>query len=84
MTFQKIQNPELNFWQKVAITANPDKCWIWRHGLQSSGYGCAFWSGRKRGAHVVAFLLGGGELKPNELVRHTVCRNKLCCNPRHL
>ncbi len=70
------------FWRWVAI-GSPDECWPWRGGTGSGGYGQTRFRGEKRKAHVVAYLLSKGPLRPGEIVRHS-CDNPPCCNPRHL
>jgi len=60
-------------------------CWPWTAGVTSRGYGRFKVEGRHRQAHAVAFLLAGGEL-PGELIVRHLCpvTNNRCCNPSHL
>ena len=71
------------FWEKVAITANPDKCWEWKAAKGYRGYG-RFQLRQKvlKFAHRVAWELVNGT-EPPPLLRHT-CDNPPCVNPHHL
>lgn len=71
------------FWRKVDRSNKPGACWLWLGGSRGVGYG-AFRVGRVVvDAHRLAFVLGGGELGPGQLVCHR-CDVRLCCNPEHL
>lgn len=71
-----------SFWAKVDRRAD-DECWDWRAFVKSSGYG-QFSAGRRRlAAHRVAYVLTLGE-PPAGLDLDHLCRNRACCNPKHL
>ncbi len=71
------------FWQKVAITSEPGRCWLWCNGRNSTGYGVFRWHGKVRLAHRLAWELAYGPIPAGMLVRHR-CDNPLCCRPSHL
>jgi hypothetical protein len=70
------------FWSRVAITANPEKCWNWIAG-KIKGYGTLNMGGKPHKAHRVSYILTHGAISHNLLVRH-VCDNPSCVNPNHL
>lgn len=65
------------FWAKVDVRG-ANQCWPWR-GKTVKGYG-RFDAVR---AHRFAYEAVVAPVSDGLLVRH-LCRNKLCCNPRHL
>lgn len=68
------------FWAKIAVTANPNRCWAW---LATGAYGM-FRIGQKMYlAHRIAYLLVKGE-DPSEMELLHSCDNPKCCNPEHL
>lgn len=69
------------FWSKVALTANPDKCWEWRSLLFRIGYGSVQFAGKTRSAHRVSWFLTHG-VWPTYLLHS--CHNRKCVNPNHL
>jgi hypothetical protein len=73
-------------WNFVDRSAGIDACWPWRGRVDHSGrgrYGRADIDGVTRTAHRLIYLLAGFPIPPNWEVDH-LCRNRLCCNPRHL
>lgn len=73
---------EEKFWSKVAITANPNKCWDWQAGKFAEGYGAMQFEGRNHGAHILAWQLVN-KRKASLMVLHS-CHRKICVNPNHL
>lgn len=63
-------------------------CWLWTKRVTDNGYGQ---SGNGKlakkhatlVAHKLSYLAFGGVIPDGMLLRHT-CRNRHCCNPKHL
>lgn len=70
------------FWQSIAVTSDPTKCWNWMGAGGEHGYARTFFKGSYYGRHVLALWLHTG-IKPLRWVLHT-CDNPPCCNPAHL
>ena len=77
-----MKNEESRFWEKVAIRG-PEHCWNWTRSAYPYGYGAAWFGGKQRRAHRVAYRLQNGEIHKGAVIRHT-CDNPSCCNPAHL
>jgi len=71
---------EKKFWSKVEKT---DECWLWNGVKNRGGYGILNYEGKSTLAHRFSFLLHGGIIPENHVVRHK-CRNRNCVNPDHL
>ncbi len=74
---------KIRFWKKVYVGAK-DECWPLRKVTRSDGYGRIRVNGEKHYAHRVAFVAAGNTFEDGPYVRHVVCANRQCCNPRHL
>lgn len=58
-------------------------CWEWQ-GAVSKGYGCVGVNQtERRKVHAVMYVLHHGPLPEGTEINH-LCRNKICCNPKHL
>ena len=63
-------------------------CWLWQGEIDSDGYGvfdCVYPGGSEKflAQRSALMVFGNIPVYENEKVINT-CRNKLCCNPRHL
>lgn len=74
---------EQRFWQMIA--KQPNGCWVWQGSLSDSGHGqYAMYGGTAR-VHRLTWMLARERDIPDGLViRHLLCDNTRCCNPRHL
>lgn len=72
------------FFSKVDVRSDPDSCWLWLGAKTKKGHGLFRLRGRLMKSHRVAFVLGGGILKPGQLVIHGPCNNSGCCRYDHL
>jgi hypothetical protein len=69
--------------RRLDTSAGPDGCWPYQGSL-SNGYGrFAVSSGTGRLAHRVMYEATVGRV-PDGLHLDHLCRNRACCNPRHL
>jgi len=71
------------FWVRVAVTANPDRCWEWQRSRDKKGYGVVGRNNKTIKAHRYALSLTTGEMPDHLSALHT-CDNPPCCNPSHL
>lgn len=75
------------FWEHVVKGETPDDCWDWLGEGSKYGYGLLGVGGHDGGhmlAHRFSYELHIGLLTTEEKVRHVVCANPPCTNPRHL
>lgn len=65
------------------VAIEPGGCWTWQRHVQRNGYGTAWFNGRTRLAHRVAYEVLVGPI-PDGLTIDHLCRVKSCVNPAHL
>ena len=58
-------------------------CLIWRHSLDTHGYGILHLNGKPCRAHRVAYEMTRGEIPERKLILH-LCRRRSCIQPAHL
>jgi hypothetical protein len=76
--------PTERFWIKVDRSGGPEACWPWLASIRgNNGYGGVWWKGKTCLAHRVAWELTNGPI-PEGLTLDHLCRDRACCNPRHL
>lgn len=64
------------------------ECWLWQGHIRDDGYGQPgtkyfYKKYGKQLVHQISYLEFVGPILDNLLVRHS-CRNRHCCNPKHL
>ena len=58
-------------------------CLIWRHSLDTHGYGILHLKGQPHQAHRVAYEMSRGEIPEDKLILH-LCHRRSCIQPAHL
>src|SRR5262245_448444 len=74
-------HPMETFWLHVVVVEVPDGCWLWRAGVNDSGYGIVRVGRLRKRAHHVSWFLTYGEWPAYLMHRCDVPR---CVNPAHL
>lgn len=73
---------EERFWSRVAVTANPDKCWLYQGKPCKNGYALVTINYKRVYVHRYAWLLTKGAMPCLHLLHS--CDTPRCVNPRHL
>lgn len=71
------------FWVRVVVSPDLDKCWTWKGCTNRKGYGTVVYRGVKWVASRLAYTLAVGDIPQGMMVLHS-CDNPPCCNPKHL
>lgn len=58
-------------------------CWVWQNRVNAVGYGCLVIGGTFWLAHRLSYTLFVGDIPKGKEIDH-LCRNRACCNPKHL
>lgn len=69
-------------WSRVNVSG-PDECWLWNGPIGHEGYGYVSWAGRNHTSHRAVWESVFGPAAQGMEVDH-LCRNRACCNPKHL
>ncbi len=65
------------------ITDPVTGCIVWQGYLYDKGYGQIWIARKKQRVHRVAYELANGPIADGLVLDH-LCRNRACCNPKHL
>lgn len=69
--------------KKVLIDPNTE-CWLWQGHVGPDGYArSVFLNKKQESVHRVSYLTFVGEIPGGMAIDH-ICRNRKCCNPKHL
>jgi hypothetical protein len=73
---------EERFWEKVDKNGE-NGCWEWKAALNSYGYGNFKANKKNVSSHRFSYELLKGDIPKGKHLDH-LCRNRKCCNPKHL
>lgn len=71
-------------WIETQYDLNENGCWVWKKGINSTGYGWICWKGEKKMIHRLYWLLSGRVIPEGLMLCHGPCHNRACFNPDHL
>jgi len=74
---------EESFWNNVEL-CEPNRCWKWRGGFRSSGYGHTSRYRKDESAHRLAWEFWNNKKIPKGMFACHKCDNPACCNPNHI
>jgi hypothetical protein len=69
--------------QDCPVAGLDGMCWIWTGCLNSKGYGCTQFNGKRHLTHRVSYELHTQPILPGLQIDH-LCRQRACFNPHHL
>ena len=76
----RTQTFEMRFWSKIK---KKEGCWEWYGCITPDGYGQAYFDGKNKYAHRMAYELVKGPIPEGMVIDH-LCFNRGCVNPEHL
>lgn len=76
----RTQTFEMRFWSKIK---KKEGCWEWYGCITPDGYGQAYFDGKNKYAHRMAYELVKGPIPEGMVIDH-LCFNRGCVNPDHL
>jgi hypothetical protein len=80
---QELIPADVRFWRKVKI-GSPDECWEWQGMIRYDGYGqFSLTHSQRILAHRFAYESKITPIPKGLTIDH-LCRNHVCCNPRHM
>lgn len=71
-------------WLQKHAGYQADDCLIWPFAIADTGYGAMIVDGISHNAHRVMCSIAHGEQSASDYDAAHSCRNRACCNPRHL
>lgn len=74
---------EIQFRIKSRVSVGSKGCWNWNGYIDRDGYGRFSVNGKQDTVHRISFAAFGGII-PQGLQLDHLCRNRRCCNPKHL
>ena len=75
-------NKTSDFWNNIQI-GKANECWTWTGYLNLDGYGRYNFGGKRVLVHRLAYELEIGTIPDGLCIDH-LCRNRACCNPKHM
>ncbi len=73
----------IEFWSQVE-KRSPNACWLWSGRVATDGYGRFYNKGKELIVHRLAYALDNKVELTRKVVILQSCKNKICCNPKHL
>ena len=79
------KNDDLTYAERFLsrVIISDSGCWEWTAGKSGTGYPMFTWNNKTRGAYKFIYEYINGKIKKDQEMDH-LCKNKLCCNPKHL
>lgn len=74
---------EERLWERVDKVSGEAGCWLWTGALNADGYGAVGRDNKVLRVHRVTYELLVGPIPDGMQLDH-LCRNRACCNPKHL